>query len=120
MLKRGRLLIWFRAGVVVMSVASLNLFAENEPQSVYPENKKEKLFDPTRPLGFREQKKPAVVLTLQAVYNKGGVRQAVINGEVLQEGDRYKSHKIKVIREKSVVYEKDGTIQVVKLRPSIL
>ena len=79
-----------------------------------------KLRDPTRPLaGSGHSDSQDVVLVLQAILDKGGVRKAIINGKVLSSGDVISSRKITKIESASVTYFYNGSYKKIKLRPTL-
>jgi len=81
----------------------------------------ETLRDPTQPLHFRQGKKSALPsLTLQAVIQRNGKSQAVINGVVVGVGSRLGTATILAIEAKSVTYERGGKVASLRLRPSVV
>ncbi|VUD56794.1 hypothetical protein TDB9533_02402 [Thalassocella blandensis] len=79
----------------------------------------EVLQDPTRPLMYqvKEKKKPA--LTLQAIYERSGFNEAVINGRQVKVGDRVHNARISKITQDRVLYVEDGVTHSLRLRASI-
>lgn len=75
--------------------------------------------DPTRPLTYREAEKKKVKLTLQAIFNKPEGKKAIINGQLLQKGDRVYGARVVEIDDKYVIYEWNGRQGRLTLRDSI-
>ena len=107
--------ILFSLSCIVVAVEGVNSGSDTQNTA-----KNEVLSDPTRPLHYAVKQKKTISLNLQAVIKKGGVKQAIVNGVVLREGDIYKSHQIKRINEKSVLYEINGVTKTLRLRPSVI
>ena len=62
--------------------------------------------DPTKPFSVSVApvaQETNANLILQSIIHSGGIHTAVINGQVIKEGDSYAQYKIEVIDEKSVV-----------------
>jgi len=79
------------------------------------------LRDPTQPINYRQGKKAAIApLTLQAIIQRNGKSQAVINGVVVGVGSRLDSATIIAIEAKTVTYERGGQIGSLRLRPSVV
>lgn len=82
---------------------------------------REKLLDPTRPLGHRVQSSPSQQeesLNLQAIFFGAGRKEAIVNGKSVKEGDYVAGKKIIAIRANEVVYSSGGAQSIIKLRSS--
>lgn len=81
---------------------------------------REKLRDPTEPLGFVTQKAAQSKLELQAVFIRGNTREAVINGKRVKVGDSIGGATVLSIDEKSVAYRRHGSSVRLHLRDSVI
>lgn len=86
------------------------------PQRVLAET----LRDPTTPLGHVRTAPKFQRLTLQAIYRGSGRREAIVNGNLVKEGELLNGAKIVSIHEKSVTYRREGTTQTIYLRPNVV
>lgn len=78
------------------------------------------LRDPTTPLGHVRSAPKTQNLTLQAIYRGSGRREAIVNGNLVKEGETLNGAKIVSIHEKSVTYRRAGTTQMIYLRPTVV
>ncbi len=78
----------------------------------------EQLTDPTRPSGWRAApagKSVAQVFTLNYVINTDSRRQAMINGQKVEEGGRVNGARVLRINEDSVVVSVNGQQQTLRI-----
>ncbi|WP_018015200.1 hypothetical protein [Teredinibacter turnerae] len=87
--------------------------------AVYASDGSTPLRDPTRPLHFQAPSKGAIKLQLQAIYNRGSHRQAIVNGKLVSEGEIVDGAKITAILENRVRYSAAGSAGTILLRPHI-
>ena len=87
---------------------------------VCAEEQSEKLRDPTQPLGFVAQKATLPKLELQAVFIRGDIREAVINGKRVKIGETVAGAEVLTIDDKSVAYRRNGVIAKLSLRDSVI
>ncbi len=80
----------------------------------------EVLRDPTIPLHAVAQKSTKSKLELQAVFNRQGEKEAVINGKTVKRGAIVSGIEVLSIGEKSVRYRKNGKEATLYLRTSVL
>ncbi|WP_028882009.1 hypothetical protein [Teredinibacter turnerae] len=89
------------------------------PWTVYASDGSTQLRDPTRPLYFQAPTTTAIKLKLQAIYNRGSHRQAIVNGKLVSEGEIVDGAKITAILENRVRYSVAGSTGILLLRPHI-
>lgn len=80
----------------------------------------EALRDPTLPLGHVAVHQAAAKLDLQAVFNRNGQREAIVNGQRVLVGAMIGQARILKINDKSLVYELKGRKHRLKLRTSVV
>ena len=90
-----------------------SVFGEGKTVEILPR-------DPTQPLHQSVRREQQRELTLQAIFTRGEIRMAVINGVNVKVGDRVAGARILVIDEKSVEYERSGMKGRLSLRASVI
>jgi len=80
----------------------------------------ETLQDPTAPLGYQRKVSAQKSLVLQAVYLSASRSEAIINGQAVREGSVVDGATVIKVRDKSVVYSRNGQTGVISLRPNIV
>lgn len=75
--------------------------------------------DPTKPLGYSDPGKIRKTLVLQAIFNRSGSMEAIVNGKSVKPGDSVLDAKIVSIHSKHVVYVRGGEKLKLSLRKNV-
>jgi hypothetical protein len=91
----------------------------NERLASPVESKVVPLRDPTQPFSYSSKYSKREAPKLQAIFFGNGRKEAIINGTLLREGDRFGEHRVIKISSDRVSSSIDGVAQTLTLRSSI-
>jgi MSHA biogenesis protein MshK len=98
----------------------LALGAQAEDKSVGERHVDESLRDPTKPLTYSAKSEQKYQFNLQAIYNRGTTRSAVVNGKSLVVGDIFQGYRVSVIAAQSIkLVSSEGSLNI-NLREKVL